>query len=334
MKSRRVWAVIVLVFLIAIPAWTVYRETYKVRSVVDAVPIQVDAAPSMPVQPNEHRHPRNLSGGATIQRQRIDRAIDTARQMTVAEAIESLNKQNESYMLAFHAKQSPSSLGRCFMNSMRGDRRICKIFEHLLSLPPKDADREAQSMFDNQFPIFVEEWRNFKKLGGLPNTGPHHHALSAGLFFCSYFCSKEVLDSKIQKWNDTLGQPEFAQWEGGVAFGPSRVIDQMFLFNLLAISGDRHQKSIDQLNRDLEVVCRKISGDDKPFLQVTQMSFYKPTAETSDTDFTHITRGVPASDTEILIEIPGFADPDASSRLQSPYGWNPLLSTIRDWRDR
>lgn len=275
-----------------------------------------------------------LSGGATNQRQRIDRAIDTAMLMTVEEAIQSLNKHNESYQLAHLSTLTPASPGRCFMNSMRGDRRICKIFEHLLSLPPKEADKEAQSMFDNQFPIFVDEWRKGVRQSGFPKTGPHHHSLSAGLFFCSYFCSKDDLDSRIQKWNETLRKPEFEQSESGKLFAPSRVIDPMFHLNLLVISGYRHQKSIAELNRDLETVCKKIAGEGKPFLQATQLSFYKSYAETTDTDFTHITRGAPASDTQLLIEIPGFASHDASLNLQIPDRWDPCLATVQAWRDR
>jgi hypothetical protein len=275
-----------------------------------------------------------LSGGATIQRQRIDRAIDTAKLMTVEEAIQSLNSYNESYELAHLSTLSPASLGICFMNSMRGDRRICKIFEHLLSLPSKEADKQAQSLFDNQFPLFLDEWRRFVRQGGLPKFGPHHHSLSAGLFFCSYFCTKDDLDSRIQKWNETLRQPEFEQSEGGKVLAPSRLIDPMFHLNLLAISGYRHQKSIAELNRDLETVCKKIEGEGKPFLQATQMSFYKSYAETTDTDFTHITRGAPASDTQLLLAIPGFSDPNASSRLQIPDRWDQCLAAVQAWRDR
>ena len=89
-----------------------------------------------------------LSGGATVQRQRIDRAIETAGKLNVEEAIQSLSQYNESYELAGIATMSPSSPGSCFMNSMLADRRISKVLEHLLSLPVAEAETKAQQIFD------------------------------------------------------------------------------------------------------------------------------------------------------------------------------------------
>jgi len=277
---------------------------------------------------------RDLSGGAKIQRQRIDRAIETARVLNVDDAIMSLSKYNESFELAGLASMTSSSLGTCFMNSMLADRRISKIFEHLLSLPPKNADAKAQQIFEDQFAIFVDEWRNFAKKGGLPQTGPPHHAASAGLLLCSLFCSKETLDLKIQRWNDIIRQSEFERIDGAKLHSPSLLIDRVFHLNLLVISGDNRRKSVSQLNQELESLCRKIKGNGKPFLQVTQMRMFKWSAETLDTDFTHRTRGVPASGNAVLLELPGFADPNSWLYLDNSDVTDQCLNCIRTWRDR
>ncbi|MEQ1827036.1 MAG: hypothetical protein ABL921_13860 [Pirellula sp.] len=276
---------------------------------------------------------RDLSGGATVQRQRIDRAIETARELSVDEAIASLSQYNESYELAGLASKTSSSLGHCFMNSMLADRRISKIFEHLLSIPPKEADARAQQIFDDRFAVFVEEWRNFAKQGGYPKTGPPHHAASAGLLLCSFFCDRETLDSKIEQWNETIALSEFEKIDGVKFLAPSRLVDRLYQLNLLVISGHIHGKSVEQLNKELALLCLKISGDAKPFLQLTQMRMFKWSAETLDTDFTHRTRGVPASDNDVLVNLNGFSNANSSLRLQDPDVFDQFLNCVRTWRD-
>ena len=277
---------------------------------------------------------RDLSGGAKIQRQRIDRAIETAKVLNVDEAIMSLSQYNESFELAGLAGTTSSSLGYCFMNSMLADRRLSKIFEHLSSLPAAEANAKAEQVFDDQFSIFVNEWRNFAKKRGIPETGPPHHAASAGLFLCSFFCSKETLDSKIQRWNETIRQPEFEQIKGVQFHAPTRFIDRLFLLNLIVLSGHSQKRSISQLNSELESLCQKINEDKDSYPRVTQMRMFKWSAETLDTDFTHRTRGVPASGNSVLLEFPGFANANSSLFLKIPDVTEQLLSCVRTWRDR
>lgn len=163
MKSRVIWTLAVMVVL-SIMAIITYRR-----------------------RENPPPRIRDLSGGAKIQRQRIDRAINTASTVSVDEAIASLRKYNESYELAALAGQSPASKGKVYMNCMLGDRRISKIFEHLMSLPATEANAKAQQIFEDHLASLQKEWQNFAKIGGLQRTGPPHHAASAGLFFCSFF---------------------------------------------------------------------------------------------------------------------------------------------------
>ncbi len=68
------------------------------------------------------------------------------------------------------------------------------------------------------------------------------------------------------------------------------------------------------------------------------MKMFKWSAETLDTDFTHRTRGIPSSDDSVLLELPGFADPNSSSRIQYAEDANvvaqQLLNCIRTWLDQ
>ena len=225
---------------------------------------------------------QDLSGGANIQRQRIDRAIETAGKLNVDEAIASLSEYNESFELAQLAGKSSASFGFLKINCMLGDRRISKIFQHLNSLPVTVADAKAQRIFEDHLAILQKEWQKLAKTGGLPGTGPPHHATSAGAFFCSFFSSKEIFDSKIKRWNALLGQPEFERLRY-----PTRLIEPLFHMNLLVISGHKHGKSVSQLNKELAPLCEKIWGEEKPSVQVTQMRMFQHNAETLETDFTH-----------------------------------------------
>ena len=277
---------------------------------------------------------RDLSGGAKVQRQRIDRAIETAEALNVDEAIVSLSQYNESYELAGLAGQSPSSMYTLFMNTMLADRRISKIFEFLLSLPATEADVKAQQIFENHVATLHKEWQHFVTKPGRPQTGPPHHAASAGLLLCSFFCSNETLDSKIQRWNDTLRQPAFEKFDSPTLPFPRRLIDPLFHLNLLVISGHKHGKSVSLLNNELKSLCRKITGDAEPFLQVTQMKMFKWSAETLDTDFTHRTRGVPASGNSILLELSGFTNSKSCSYLRDSDVAEQCLNSVRTWRNR
>jgi hypothetical protein len=288
---------------------------------------------------------RDISGGAKTQRERIDRAIATAGNLNIDEAISSLSQNNDAFGLAGLASLSPASPGHCFMKSILADRRISKIFEHLSSLPAKEADNRSQKIFEEHFSTLHEKWKEWgssktRTVGTLlnsknwPKTAAPHHAASAGLFLCSYFCSREVLDSNINRWNDTLGAPDFENLDGIQMHTPTRMIDPLFHLNLLVISGHRHQRSVKQLNKDLESLCQKIHARKIPFLQVTQMKMFKWNAETLDTDFTHVTRGIPASGNSVLLELPGFADPNSSLDVSDPDVAKLCENCIRTWRDR
>ena len=305
MKSKLIWALVVLVVL-PIVAIFAYRR-----------------------RENPPPKIRDLSGGLKIQRQRIDRAINTADELSVNEAISSLSEYNESFELAQLAGKSSASLGFLKINCMLGDRRISKIFEHLKSLPATVADAKAQRIFEDHLTILQKEWQKLAKTGGLPGTGPPHHATSAGAFFCSFFSSKEIFDSKIKRWNALLGQPEFERLRY-----PTRLIEPLFHMNLLVISGHKHGKSVSQLNKELAPLCEKIWGEEKPSVQVTQMRMFQHNAETLETDFTHRTLGVPASGNAVLLELPGFASPFSSLHLQNVEVADQFLNCIRTWRDR
>ncbi len=275
---------------------------------------------------------RDLSGGARVQRERIDRFIDATGKLDVNQAVESLSEYNESYELVQFAGLSPSSLWICYIKQIAAERRVSKCLEYLQKLPEQEASNEASRIFDDKFTIFQNEWQRFSlELGG-ENTGPKHHAASVGLFLCSYFCSPHILDQKLNRWEDIMHSGSFDRIEGVDLLACNRFVDPLFRLNLLVISGWRNGASVEKLNQVLDVLTRKISGDSKPFLQVDTLRVFKWNAETLDTDFTHLTRGVPASGNSILLELPGFNDANTFPFLQDKEVFAHLEETIDKWR--
>lgn len=274
---------------------------------------------------------RDLSGGAKIQRERIDRVIENTSQLDIEEILASLSVYGESYALAGLASMSPSSLGHCFMKQIVADRRVSKVFEFLQSRSTSEASKQASTIFDTQFSILLSEWDRISNTPGDDSTDPRHHAASAGLFLCSYFCSPGVFEEKLSEWDEKMSNTTYDKIQG-VGLSGSRYIDPLFRLNLLVISGDRNGQSTDILNQELETVSRGISGDSKPFLKIEPVKLFRWNAETLDTDFTHISRNVPASGNSVLLELPGFLDPDASLYLQDEQIFAKLEKTINKWR--
>ena len=161
---------------------------------------------------------------------------------------------------------------------------------------------------------------------------PTHHAASIGLFLCSYFCSPQILDSNIKLWTEARNRSEIEKIEGVRHLDPTRFIDPLFQLNLLVIAGDRKGASTKSLDKELDILTRKITGDTKPFLVISKMKLFKWNAETLDTDFTHRTRGVSASGNSVLLELPGFADPNSSLNLQKRDVAEQLMNCVRAWR--
>lgn len=277
----------------------------------------------------------DLSGGATVQRQRIDRAIDTASGLSPAEAIDSLHVYSESYELASVASVSSSGVGFCYLNEVLADRRASKIFEYFLTLDNADASQRAVWMFDSKLDLLQRYWQTQAEdntdTKPFINLGPPHHATSVAAFFCSYFCSPDVLDEKLQQWDAALNTDAINQIEG-VEMASGRFVDPLYRLTLLAISGNRSGASIEQLNKELDLLSRKITGDSGPFLQAKTVNVFKWNAETLETDFTHVTRGIPASTNSILLELPGFADPNSWHRVQDKQVFAALEQTINTWR--
>lgn len=274
----------------------------------------------------------DISGGAIEQRARIDRAIDSASALDIDEAVKSLSEYNEQYELAGLASMSPSSIGLLYINQLLADRRVSKIFGHFLTLPDDEACSQAEEIFGDKFATFHGMWKRFAKGEDVyGDLGPCHHAASASLLLYAYFCPPKVLDEKIAFWDKTMMNKEFGEVENLWQLSVNRFIDPLFRLNLLVISGQRDGASLENLNKQLDRVTRKITGDD-PFLKVTHLRMFKWDAETMDTDFTHVTRGVPSAEDSVLCELPGFSDPNSGRRLQNPEVGSHLEDVIQVWR--
>ncbi len=277
---------------------------------------------------------RDTSGGAVVQRERIDRAIDTASRLNAESAIAELHEYSESYELAQLASLSPSSLGICYIKQVLADRRVSKVFEKLQSLNSEDSSEQASKVFDSKLALLEREW-NTQANGqheGVGNLGALHHATSVAAFLCSYFCPPAVLKEKLNSWDASVSADAIERIEGVELMAVNRFADPLFRLNLLVISGVRNGASVEDLNKELDSITRQITGDSKPFLQVESVNLFKWDAETLDTDFTHITRGVPASGNFILLELPGFPDPNSSLFLQDKQVFTAVEHTIDTWR--
>ena len=67
-------------------------------------------------------------------------------------------------------------------------------------------------------------------------------------------------------------------------------------------------------------------------IQAKTVNVFKWNAETLDTDFTHVTRGIPASTNSILLELPGFSDPNSWHRVRDKQVFAALEQTFNTWR--
>ena len=275
---------------------------------------------------------RDLSGGAKIQRQRIDRVIASTESLSIDKAIAELANRNEAYDLIGLAAMSPSSRYPHYMSKIVADRRVSKIVEYLDSLSQSKAAQVSEEIFDSQFAKFLAEWKRLSSSRGRANTGPTHHAASVGLFLCSCYCSPQVLNKKISLWRKSLSDESFEQIDGVSLLVESRFIDRLFHLNLLVISGFKAGESIEELDKKLKKASAAITDDSRQFLQVTNLSLFRWNAETLTTDFTYVTRGVPASVNSILSEFPGFADPNSSRFLRDEDVFKHLLQIMEEWQ--
>ncbi|MDA0812868.1 MAG: hypothetical protein O3C21_10830 [Verrucomicrobia bacterium] len=275
---------------------------------------------------------RDISGGLEIQRSRIDRAISMVEAVPIDEAVNSMATYDEAFELAQLASLSPSSRHKHFISQILSDRRGSKIFEAILALPPDKASLKSNEIFHGQFKKLVAEWNRFARMKGHESTESAHHAASFGIFLCSYFCDPQTLDRNLELWDKTMTAPIYDEIEGVKLLASSRFIDPLFRLNLLVISGSRNGASVVDLNKELDVLTRKISGDSRAFLEVRNLNLFRSNAETLDRDLTSMIRGVPASANSILLELPGFSDPNSAIFLKDEQVVAVLTDTINAWR--
>lgn len=193
------------------------------------------------------------------------------------------------------------------------------------------AGSQAEKIFDDKFATFRSEWKRFASGDDVVGKlGPCHHAASAGLLLCAYFCPPELLDEKLALWNKAMADKEFEEMQGVWHLSPNRFIDPLFHLNLLVISGDRQGVPLEPLKEDLDRITHEMV--EPPFCRIANLRLFNWDAETMDTDFTHVTRGVPSSGNSVLCELPGFSNPNASLYLQKPERAAQLEDVIQAWR--
>lgn len=274
------------------------------------------------------------------QRQRIDRTIDFVADLSVQQAVESLSEYNETFELASLASLSSASIGSLYLNQIRGDRRVAKIWQYLDSLPAERAEAISSAMADQKISEYHSHYAGRESDPNWPRheSDPKRHAASAALFFCSYFCMPETLDAKMQEWDRLMSSNQFA-----IGHGPSGDYwksllryDPLFGANLLVISGARQGRSVQDLNQRLESQYSPGPQYESPFT-VETANLFRSDALTVDTDFTAVTRGAAFDNTDIIVTFPAFLNPDASLFVahvdDASQRSRELYDLIRHWRD-
>lgn len=280
---------------------------------------------------------RDLSGGATIQRKRIDNFIDSTARISFDGAVEELNKNGEIFAMIVLAGLSSSSPDRSFLNQVRADRRVSKIYQHLKSLPATTASDQAVKIFDAKLKLLEETWHlaASKKAFNhelMEKVGPDHHAASAALFLCSLFCSSDITNQKMREWDRVMDTPDYDHIQEVSALRSNRRLDPIFRLNLLIICGYRKGASIGELKLRLASLSKMITGTEEPILNIEMVRLYNWDAETLDTDFTHVVRGVPASGKSTLVEFPGLPDCNVSYCLHDQQSFDAVETLINGWQ--
>lgn len=246
---------------------------------------------------------RDLSGGATIQRKRIETFIKNTAAMDCERALASLSEPSEDFNVAYLAGLTNLPTPPIVMRQILADRRVAKIYEELAKLPADQACEKATRAFDGKLQKHEEEFGKWCNGTSKYQLYPafHPHAASATLFLCASFCSTETFQQKFDSWYARLGQPQF---DNGGASKRCRYPDPLFAVNLLVLVAEKQGQSLEELNAKLTDTATKF---DVRLPKAQELKFFRWNAHTNDTDFTHVHRGVAFDPTAIMTEVTGFA---------------------------
>lgn len=249
----------------------------------------------------------DISGGVPIQRGRIDDFIERISKETYAESVANLNFHEDNVLRAAldnYPIYSDSHLTEvCLAN-----RRLARIYEHLMKLPEAQRSSEAMKLFDKTLGEFrgkanliLTRWEQ-----GNPPTSPHElfekgrsfdgyrWALAGSQFLCMICCSlKDCIscNDRMNALRDELKARADANPAklGGPYTEIEYLLDQnRFEVNLARIVISRFF--------DVAEMDEFMPTD----MQATETPFFAWNAHTNQQDFTHQRRGVPTDDKHLL----------------------------------
>lgn len=249
----------------------------------------------------------DVSGGVPIQRGRIDDFIERISKESYAETVANLNF-HEDYVLRTDQLHYPGHSDTYLTEICLANRRLARIYEHLMKLSESERGREAMMLFDKSIADFRDKanliltrWEE-----GNPPKDPqelfgkdrslkgYRWALAGSQFLCVVGCSLKDCISCYDRMN-TLRDELKARVEADPKrlSGPYIEIDYLltpsrFEVNLARIVFTRF---FDVADMDAFMPTD---------MEATETPFFAWNAHTNQQDFTHQRRGVPTDDSRIL----------------------------------
>lgn len=249
----------------------------------------------------------DISGGVPIQRGRIDSFIERISKESYEETVANLNFHEDNVLRAvldpYPVYSDPHFTETCLAN-----RRLARVYEHLMKLPEPQRSGEAMKLFDKSLAEFrskanliLTRWEQ-----GNPPTSPHElfekgrsfdgyrWALAGSQFLCVICCSLKDCISCNDRMNEMR-----AELKGRTDANPKKLsgpyteIEYLLGQNLFEVNLAR---IVFTRFFDVAEMDAFMPSD----MKATETPFFAWNAHTNQQDFTHQRRGVPTDDQHIL----------------------------------
>ncbi len=297
-----------------------------------------------------------IEGGVPVHRKRIDDFIAQVAAYPDFDALAAgLNDRvlNGDDIVFAVGVQTQDPVPQMQFAKVLADRRVARLYAMLDQMPDSQAAQSAAKLVDAKLDLHakgfasrIADWRDgvrqrsderpvnleevgdravhAKVLDGLEGARLDFHALSASAFLCAAYCEPLTTLGRIDRWNETIGlhvdeimtQPLFNRSRLRHDAGRYGRPEKLFLLNLYVLVLERHAGLMVR-----EVQKRVDIPMPWPAMFEERVPFGAWDAHTNFFDFTHLHRGVPADDANVLFEV---------SLTRSWYG----MGSDQAWQDR
>lgn len=262
----------------------------------------------------------DLSGGAPVQRERIDSFIERVGDQDIEQLELSLASEEITVFLSGMADPLLGS-GINVFEQVCADRRVRKIYQEYREMGQDVADRKSRELFDywiEQHGLHYEEQVRFINAHGAEDGGAvsmsTSHACASALLLMLHFCEPQMVVRSAERFR-SLNEGIFSKIDRqtfpylddsdsfnrgfGVTFFQ---LDDFFFFNLFFVGV---QRAADR--PDAKAIALNHLGVPNHSLDLLREgALYRWDAETLQYDFTHIHRLVPPSMNDKIIEFSYF----------------------------